>query len=229
MARGKVSCIVEITTCNCRSRGCYYWKNSVSLDECEELRRFCEEDVKQFTIVDLEKHLDNYPVAALVLPACHKFYILFKASQSDITAKLRSDFLREVDSYESFAKDAWPHFYDRLKEKVDNMRQLRIPCEEAAKLLLGTSAKRSPELQKLVMALNQCEGSPKDGNEWIKRILDHTVVYSRAKRSSQTAQLLLEVKDSLQLMGDFDRAENIAHVSYQSSQSKNVTESKILL
>ena len=165
----------------------------------------------------MEKHLDNYPIAVLVLPACHKFYILFKASQSDITAKLRSDFVREVDSYESFANDVWPRFYDWLKEKVDNMRQLHIPCEEAARLLLGKSAKRTLELKKLVTALDQCEGSlmVSDCEEWVKRILDHTMVYNGAKRISQTAQLLLEVKDSLQLTGNFDRAVNIAHVSYQ--------------
>ena len=44
--------------------------------------------------------------------------------------------------------------------------------------------------------------------------------YSGAKRVSQTAQTLLEVKDLLELTGNFERAENIAHVSGSSAQNK---------
>ena len=188
----------------------------ISIAQCEELRQFCEKDVGRFTIAKLEKHLDGSPLVTLVLPMSHKFYILFKANRSDVTAKLWSGFVQGVDSYESFI-NVWPQFYDLLKVKVENMSKLHIPCEEAVKLLLGTSAKRTSELKKLVIALNQCERRSNDCDDWISTILHHTRVYSDAKRVSQTAQALLEVKELLELTGNFDRAENIAHVSCRSS------------
>ena len=198
----------------------------ISIAQCEEIRQFCEKDIERFTIADLEKHLDGSPLVALVLPMSHKFYILFKASQSDVTAKLWSGFVQGVDSYETFINNVWPQFYDLLKVKVENMSKLRIPCEEAAKLLLGTSVRRTPELKKTVTALNQCERHSSDCDDWVSTILQHTRVYSGAKRVSQTARVLLEVKDLLGLTGNFDRAANIAHVSCRSSTQNSILQNQ---
>ena len=142
-----------------------------------------------------------------------QFYSAFKVHQNDVTAKLWSEFTGKVDSFECLANKWWPRFYDSLKEIANRMKKLDIPCEEALKLLPPGRAKKIPELKKLVRALDECEGRPpSDCDEWIERIMYQTKVYSDARRVSEEAQHLLEVKEALQLTGNFDGAENIAHV-----------------
>ena len=143
----------------------------------------------------------------------YQFYIVFKTWQNDVTAKLWSEHAIKVDSFECLANNVWPTFYDSLKEKADKLKRMDVSCEEALRLLPPRRVKKDPELKKLVRALDECEGRPPSNcDKWIEQIMHQTRVYSDARRVSEQAQHLLEVKEALQLTGNFDGAKNIAHV-----------------
>lgn len=150
-------------------------------------------------------------------PILTKFHLLFSRHQSDIFRNVWSSKLQEAKQVQMTISDVVTHVWDPVFEEccllIDNIqsRRIKLQCvDHYFRCFHIGSESVSMHIRKLFVALEACHNREVQSLGWIQSAVDRMEQYWSLCELAKAAKIILDLRESTKLTGNFDVIESVA-------------------
>lgn len=150
-------------------------------------------------------------------PILNSYHILFSVHRSEIFVQLWKSKLREISKSKTtlslcnIESEIWNPVFTKSCELVDSIKSRNIKLQDVDQYFGRLQRDYAYEnLLSLYKALEACMHRPTDTGQWVRAAVDCMQQYWSLCEKVEAAKIVLELKESLKLTGDFRTIENVA-------------------
>ena len=185
---------------------------------------------KLCTVHDGVLHVIPFQGYNNIMSILEDFNSLFKIHESDFVRHFFVSLVRNLIkstgkvNLENFVEIIWKPFFNKCCLFINSIRDSSIKLKEIDEIENHCTRfeKLEGQLLKLVCGLEVCQGlsSSTVDHSWISKPINQIQTYISLCKQAKAAHMVLQIKEKLELTGDFNIVEHVAHKVSETMQDQ---------
>jgi hypothetical protein len=194
---------------------------------CRSINALCsyQEEGVQFRCFKAAQPLQQ------VLPAYHHFAIHHpnELFQQIWKSRLKAVvYEKRTLTFDDVVTKIWKPVLDECCQLIDSVRNLTITLADVNRHFCHLDNNRQSHLELLFKATEACHDRGVESTTWIREALDQMDRYWSICEQAEAARTVLQLKESLQLRGNFEVIERIANTGSMDTQTLSDIDEKLI-